>query len=180
MSYNKKISDTHIRIGEVRFSYCNVFVPRKQEDGSDGKYSICILIPKSDQATVDLVNSAIEKAKLLGKDSKWGGKIPTGLKLPIMKDGDIDSDDPNFAGHWYFNASSASKPDVKLKVDGSVTDALDAEDFYSGCYGCAFINFYPFANQSKGVAAGLNGVIKLRDGERLSGGGISESDYNDL
>ena len=39
--YTKKITETNIRIGEVRFSYANVFAPRKSDDSSDGKYSVC-------------------------------------------------------------------------------------------------------------------------------------------
>lgn len=32
--YNKKISARNIRVGEVRFSFVNVFAPRENEDGT--------------------------------------------------------------------------------------------------------------------------------------------------
>ena len=47
-NYNKRISDTSIRLGLVRFGYVHVFAPRKNEDGTDGKYSVQLLIPKKD------------------------------------------------------------------------------------------------------------------------------------
>ena len=59
--------------------------------------------------------------------------------------------------------------------------ALDNDDFYSGCYGSASINFFPYNTKgNKGVAAGLNNVIKTRDGERLAGGKTAEEDFADL
>ena len=58
----------------------------------------------------------MEQAK---KDSisKWGGKIPANLKLPL-RDGDIDRpDDEAYAGCYFFNANSRQAPQV---VDAKV------------------------------------------------------------
>ena len=64
---------------------------------------------------------------------------------------------------------------------GVVSEALDGEDFYSGCYGAVTLNFFPYENSgNKGVGAGLNNVIKTRDGERLAGGRSAEEDFADL
>ena len=179
--FNKKIKDTSIRIGEVRFSYTAVFQPKKNDDGTPSKYGVCIIIPKEDTETVNLVKEAIDAAKQRGKLEKWGGKIPANVKS-CLRDGDIDrEDDEAFAGCFFLNASSRNKPGVKVLEDGVVSDALDEEDFYSGCYGAVTLDFFPYESSgNKGVGAGLNNVIKTRDGDRLSGGRSADEDFADL
>mgnify|MGYP002796466356 FL=1 len=179
--FNKKIKDTSVRLGEVRFSYTAVFQPKKNDDGTPSKYGVCIIIPKEDTETVNLVKEAIDAAKQRGKMEKWGGKIPANVKS-CLRDGDIDrEDDEAFAGCYFLNASSRNKPGVKVLEDGVVSDALDDEDFYSGCYGAVTLDFFPYESSgNKGVGAGLNNVIKTRDGDRLSGGRSADEDFADL
>lgn len=179
--FNKKIKDTSVRLGEVRFSYTAVFQPKKNDDGTPSKYGVCIIIPKEDTETVNLVKEAIDAAKQRGKMEKWGGKIPANVKS-CLRDGDIDrEDDAAFAGCYFLNASSRNKPGVKVLEDGVVSDALDDEDFYSGCYGAVTLDFFPYESSgNKGVGAGLNNVIKTRDGDRLSGGRSADEDFADL
>lgn len=179
--FNKKIKDTSVRLGEVRFSYTAVFQPKKNDDGTPSKYGVCIIIPKEDTETVNLVKEAIDAAKQRGKMEKWGGKIPANVKS-CLRDGDIDrEDDEAFAGCYFLNASSRNKPGVKVLEGGVVSDALDDEDFYSGCYGAVTLDFFPYESSgNKGVGAGLNNVIKTRDGDRLSGGRSADEDFADL
>lgn len=179
--FNQKIKDTSVRLGEVRFSYTAVFQPKKNDDGTPSKYGVCIIIPKEDTETVNLVKEAIDAAKQRGKMEKWGGKIPANVKS-CLRDGDIDrEDDEAFAGCYFLNASSRNKPGVKVLEDGVVSDALDDEDFYSGCYGAVTLDFFPYESSgNKGVGAGLNNVIKTRDGDRLSGGRSADEDFADL
>lgn len=179
--FNKKIKGTSVRLGEVRFSYTAVFQPKKNDDGTPSKYGVCIIIPKEDTETVNLVKEAIDAAKQRGKMEKWGGKIPANVKS-CLRDGDIDrEDDEAFAGCYFLNASSRNKPGVKVLEDGVVSDALDEEDFYSGCYGAVTLDFFPYESSgNKGVGAGLNNVIKTRDGDRLSGGRSADEDFADL
>ena len=179
--FNKKIKDTSVRLGEVRFSYTAVFQPKKNDGGTPSKYGVCIIIPKEDTETVNLVKEAIDAAKQRGKLEKWGGKIPANVKS-CLRDGDIDrEDDEAFAGCYFLNASSRNKPGVKVLEDGVVSDALDDEDFYSGCYGAVTLDFFPYESSgNKGVGAGLNNVIKTRDGDRLSGGRSADEDFADL
>ena len=80
--------------GKVRLSYVNVFEPRASQPGQDPKYSVCVLIAKSDTATLTKVKAAIEAAKQAGA-SLWGGKVPAGLKSPL-RDGDAERDSPEF------------------------------------------------------------------------------------
>lgn len=181
MAINKKISDTNIRIGEVRFSYANVFAPRANNDGGDEKYSACVIIPKSNKQALKLVQEAIDAAKQVGKTSKWGGKIPANCKSPL-RDGDIDrEDDEAFEDCYFLNASTKNKPGVMVMDDGTPTPALGTEDFYSGCYGAVTLNFFAYENSgNKGVGVGLNNLIKTRDGQRLAGGRSADEDFGDL
>ena len=184
MSFNKKISETALRVGPVRFGYVNVYTPRKNEDGAEGKYGVQLLIPKADKEAVAMINAAFEAAKKNGAASKWDGKIPGTLKAKTtpLRDGDEEKEeDPTYAGMWFLNCNSPTKPGVRVLENGVINEALDGDDFYSGCWGAATINFYPYkVSGNTGVAAGLNNVIKTKDDKRLSGGTTAESDFNDM
>ncbi|ABO49723.1 conserved hypothetical protein [Desulforamulus reducens MI-1] len=171
MAENQK---TKVVTGKVRLSYANVWEPRAAEEGQDPKYSLCILIPKSDTATLRKVKAAIDAAKEAGK-SLWGGKIPPNLKLPL-RDGDIDRpDQPEYAGHFFLNANSKQKPGI---VDKNVNPILDQSEVYSGCYGRVSVNFFPFNQKgNKGVGCGLMNIQKVADGEPLSGRTRPEDDF---
>lgn len=169
-------NSTKVVTGKVRFCYCNVFEPVAMNDGDTPKYSVCILIPKDDTKTVDAINKAIEAAKIAGKAkiADKNGKIPSTIKTPL-RDGDEErSDDPAFEGMFFINANSTRKPVI---VDRGLNPIMEKEEFYSGCYGRASLNFYAFNVQSKGIAAGLQNLQKLEDGEMLAGGSTAEEDF---
>jgi hypothetical protein len=181
-NYNKKISETAIRIGEVRFGYVNVFAPRASE-GNDPKYSVQILIPKTNTQANQMLDAAMAAAAANGASKFKNGKIPANLKTPL-RDGDEEfPDDPNYEGMWFMNASSKAeyKPGVAVLENGQVVDALDSDDFYSGCWGAVSLNFFAYnSNGNQGIGAGLNNVIKTRDGEKLSGGKSAKEDFADM
>lgn len=105
------MSNTRVITGEVRLSYANIWEP-KFINGSDPKYSVSLLIPKSDTATVKAIEAAIEEALQAGI-GKFGGKIPPrgSLKLPL-RDGDTEREDEAYAGHYFLNANSKNPPQV--------------------------------------------------------------------
>lgn len=164
---------TRVVTGKVRFSYANVW-QAKSINGSEEKYSVSLIIPKSDAKTIEEIQVAMEEAKQEGI-AKFGGKIPANLKLPL-RDGDIDRpDDEAYQGCYFINANSKDKPQI---VDKKVKPILDTNEFYSGCYGRASINFYAFnQNGNKGIACGLGNLQKLKDGEPLSGHSRAEDDF---
>lgn len=166
-----------ITTGLVRFSYAAVFEPKAMEGQDKKKYSVSVLIKKSDKKNIAAIEAAIEAAKQAGKTTKFAGKM-NNLKMPL-RDGDTERpDDPVYAGHVFVTASSDMKPQV---VDQDLNPILDKDEFYSGCYGRISMNFYPFnAAGNKGVACGLNNIQKLKDGERLSGGATAEDDFGEL
>lgn len=169
-------NSTKVVTGKVRFCYVNVFEPTTINEGDTPKYNLCILIPKSDTKTIEAVRKAIEAAKIAGKSklADKNGKIPSTIKLPL-RDGDEErSDDPAYEGMMFINANSTRKPAI---VDKDLNPIMSQEEFYSGCYGRASINFYAFNVQSKGIAAGLQNLQKLEDGEMLAGGSTAEEDF---
>ena len=170
---------TKVITGKVRFSYVNIFKSRAFQSGQDAKYSVCLLIPKDDKATVNKIRAAIEEAIQEGIAFKWGGKKPGNLKLPL-RDGDDERADeaPEYEGMFFLNANSTQKPGI---VDKDLNEILDPDEVYSGSWGRASINFYPFnTNGNKGVGVGLNNIQKLKDDERLGAARASaETDFGD-
>ncbi len=160
-----------------RISFANIWEP-KSINGSEEKYSVSLLIPKTDKATLTKIGKAIEAAKEAAKSKKWGGKIPPNLKTP-MHDGDIDRpDNETYAGHFFFNATSKDAPQI---VDRKVQPILDPMECGSGDYCNVSVNFYGFAaSGNKGVAAGLQNIQLVRHGERLAGKPSASADFAEI
>ena len=166
---------TKVITGEVRLSFVHLLEPGSF-DGSEPKYSVMILIPKDDKKTLGKIKRAIEAAKEYGKTSKWGGKIPKGLRLPLH-DGDEEMEGPEFEGMYFMRVSSETKPGV---IDRYKQPVEDSNGVYSGCYARVSMNMFPYdAAGNRGVSAGLNNVQVLRDGDPLGGRSRAEDDFDD-
>ena len=148
-----------------RFSFLHCWEP-DSVNGSEPKYSVSAIIPKSYVGTINKIKAAIENAKQESL-SKWGGKTPPNLKLPL-RDGDIDRpEDEAYANSYFLNANSRQAPQI---VDKRVQPILDQSEVYSGCYGAISVTFYGYnSNGNRGIAAGLGNIQKLKDGEPLGG-----------
>lgn len=173
--------ETKVRTGKVRFSFPHLFEPHAM-DGGDAKYSVSLIIPKSDKVTLAKIKKAIEAAREQGKSALWGGKLPANLKMPL-RDGDVDRpEDEAYQDAYFVNATCKTKPGVVLSVRvGDKFAEASPEDVYAGCYGIASVNFYPFnANGNKGVACGLNNIMKTDDGENLGGRVDADTDFADV
>lgn len=163
----------------TRWSYANVWQP-KSINGAAPKYSVSLIIPKSDTVTVEKVKAAIQAAYEEG-ESKLKGNGKTVPALSVIKtplrDGDTERpDDPAYANAYFINANSATAPGI---VDADRQPIIDTSEVYSGVYGRASINFYAFnSNGNKGIACGLNNLQKIRDGEPLGGKSRAEDDFN--
>jgi hypothetical protein len=167
---------TKVITGKCRASYVHIFEPHST-NGSEPKYSISIIIPKSDADTIGKIRTAIEEAKQSGI-SKWNGKIPPNLKLPL-RDGDEERpDDPAYADSYFINCNSVEKPGI---VDRKRVPITDPTVIYSGCYIRVSINFYPFnTNGNRGVGAGLGNVQFWCDGDPLNGRIRAEDEFDAL
>ncbi len=163
---------------DTRWSYANVWEP-KSINGGTPKYSVSLIIPKSDTKTVAKLKAAIEAAYHEGESKlKGNGKtVPplAALKTPL-RDGDTERpDDDAYANAYFINANATTAPGI---VDADRNPILTRSEVYSGVYGRASISFYAFnSNGNKGIACGLNNLQKVRDGEPLGGKASAESDF---
>lgn len=162
----------------TRWSYVNAW-EAKSINGGAPKFSVSLIIPKSDTKTIEKIKAAILAAYEEGQGKlKGNGKsVPalSVLKTPL-RDGDAERpDDEAYADAYFINANSATAPGI---VDADRNPILDRSEVYSGVYGRASINFYAFnSNGNKGIACGLNNLQKIRDGEPLGGKSRAEDDF---
>lgn len=162
----------------TRWSYVNAW-EAKSINGGAPKFSVSLIIPKSDTKTIEKIQAAIQAAYEEGQGKlKGNGKsVPalSVLKTPL-RDGDAERpDDETYADAYFINANSATAPGI---VDADRNPILDRSEVYSGVYGRASINFYAFnSNGNKGIACGLNNLQKIRDGEPLGGKSRAEDDF---
>lgn len=179
MSKKNFINPTKVITGpETRWSYANVW-DAKSINGGAPKFSVSLIIPKSDRKTLEKIRTAIQAAYEEGQGKlKGNGKsVPalSALKTPL-RDGDTERpDDEAYANAYFVNANSSTAPGI---VDADRQPIIDRSEVYSGVYGRASINFYAFnSNGNRGIACGLNNLQKIRDGEPLGGKSRAEDDF---
>ena len=163
----------------TRWSYANVW-EAKSINGGAPKFSVSLIIPKTDTVTIEKIRKAIQAAyeegqsKLKGT-SKYRPDLED-LKLPL-RDGDKErKGDPTYAGCMFINANSSTAPGI---VDADRQPILERSEVYSGVYGRASITLYAFnSNGNRGIACGLNNLPKIRDGEPLGSRSRAEDDFD--
>ena len=149
---------TRVITGEVRLSYANLFEP-KSIQGSKPKYSVSLIIPKSDKVTLAKIEAAIDAAIEAGT-AKFGGKRPNkaALKLPL-RDGDTERDDPPYEGSeclltlnstTHLSGRRVTSPNL-----GSIPGLLRVL-----CPRVALPSYAFNTNGNKGIACGLGNVQK--------------------
>ena len=169
-----KVNENKVVFGPCRLSYTHVF-NKYNPDGSseDGKYMTNVLIPKDEKETIAAINKAIDVAKKQAIVSKWGGKEPKKLDMPL-RDGD-EKDDENYEGRLFVNAKSNTRPGI---VDRKKVPIVDEEEIYSGVWAIVSITFFGYdKNGNRGVACGLNNIMKFKDDEHFGGRVSAESDF---
>lgn len=176
---------TKVLTGEVRLSYANLTTPRANSNDPNAapKYSVTLLIPKTDTATKANIDSSIEAAAADAQGRLWNGVRPPVMPIPIH-DGDGVRESgvpfgPECKGCWVITASSKNKPGVVHQSD--VNTELAPQDIYSGMYARVTINFFGYNGGGKrGVGCGLGNVMKTQEGEPLSGGASAFADFSDF
>lgn len=173
---------TKVLTGEVRLSYANLTAPRAAQQGGEPKYSVTLLIPKSDNATKLDIDNSIQAAYEEGVSKKWGGARPQPKAIVHDGDGLRPSGLPfgeECKGCWVITASTKNKPQV-VGID-NINCELAPNDIYSGMYARVTLNFFPYDTAgSKGVGCGLGNVMKTKDGDPLGGGASAASDFADV
>ena len=168
--------------GKVRFSFVHVFEPDVPQDGneSEARYSVTLLISKSDTATLGKIKAAMAEAREIFVQRNGASSLPA-KPNHTLKDGDGTKDNgdeygPECKGCYVIRVKSKQKPVI---VDSFLNEITDPAEVYSGCYGRASIKFFGYNTKgSKGISATLLSIQKLHDGEPFGTVG-SASDFND-
>ena len=166
--------------GECRLSYCNLTTPRAAQQGGEPKYSVTLLIPKTDVATKADIDAAIQAAANEALSKVWNGARPPQLRVPIYDGDGVRPSGVPFGdeckGHWVMTASTKNKPQV-VGID-NINCELAPSDIYSGMYARVTIRFFGYSNRgNKGIGCGLGNVMKTRDGEALTGSASASVDF---
>lgn len=174
-----KVTDSKVVFGPCRLSYAylfNKFNPKG--DDKNAKYMTNVLIPAKEKETVAAIQKAIDNAKASGIKSKWGGKEPKNLDMPLHDGDERDKDIDTYADHYYINAKCSTRPSI---VGRDKSPIVDEEEIYSGVWAYVSVTFYPYdTNGNRGVACGLNNIMKFKDDEKLGGRCSAETDFADI
>lgn len=175
----KKVDPQEVTTGVVRLSYTNIWEPKPYKNGKP-KYSVSLIIKKSDTETIESIKKAVQVAYDEGQGTlKGNGKsVPTlaSLKTPL-RDGDEERpDDEAYANSYFVTASSYEQPGV---VDINRKHIIERAEIYSGIYARASVRFYAYNNDGRGIACGLNHIQKVKNGPPLGGKGRVEDAFDD-
>lgn len=175
----KYMNPTKVITGpNTTFSYLNCWDPKAIQGGTP-KFSVSLIIPKSDVKTIEKIKVAIQAAYEEGQSKlKGNGKsvpVLSTLKTPL-RDGDLERpDDEAYKNSYFINANSVTAPGI---VDADRNPIIDRSEMYSGVKGRASINLYAYnVNGNRGIACGLNNLQKISDGTPLGGKSRAEDDF---
>ncbi|MDY6281859.1 MAG: DUF2815 family protein [Erysipelotrichaceae bacterium] len=182
---------TRVKTSEVRLSFCHLAEPYSygNDDQQSPKYSVSMIISKSDSATIAAIRTNYNLAIEHGIE-KYGEAFrkkatplvrPEGSDQGLLIDCDKDEryqEDKDYKNCYILSAKSLTPAPVYAIETGKkqLTPDEIKELVYSGCYGKVLFNFYPYNNRRMGIACGLDSVLKTRDGESL-GGRVNAMDY---
>ena len=162
----------------TRLSYAHLFEPHSFGKNDSPKYSSTLIIPKDDSITLDRIHTAVRAAYEAGKNKlrRSDGSIPSMKEITLpLHDGDEDRpNDPAYESAYYVNAKSIDPPALFDQTGNKITNP---SDLYSGCYARCKIQFYAYNYGDPGIAVGLLGLRKVRDGKALGGSTCTADDF---
>lgn len=169
------VKENKVVFGPCRLSYTHVFAKYAPDGDTDnGKYMTNVLIPKDEAETIKAIKEAIGAAKKSAIVSKWNGKDPKKLDMPL-RDGDEKDDDDVYEDNFYLNAKGTTRPGI---VDKHKVPIVDEEEMYSGVWAIVSVTFFGYdVSGNRGVACGLNNLMKFKDDEHLGGRVSAETDF---
>ena len=175
---------------DVTVSFPDV-VKGRETDSGGRQYSVVLLFRKDNKEHMAFLKrysaACQEVADAMPDKIRPSYKMVGHAKSPI-KDADIVENQkgqivaeayPEREGCYYISAACyGSKPStVGLNSNGSIYEILDPSAFYSGAICRANINPYGRTrSDNPGVSNGLNGLMFVRDGERIGGGRPSDEE----
>jgi hypothetical protein len=142
------------------------------------KFGLSVPISNSEKNEIKTIKTLIGNAA----ENKWGKKaraeVGKKIAMPLRSGDDEKGDDEIYQGTTFFSANSSKKPGV---VGKDLKPIVDTEEIYPGCIIRASVNFYAYDYKGKkGVACGLQNVMKVKDGEAIGGRATAENDFADF
>jgi hypothetical protein len=170
-----------------RVSYPHLWVPQKSEDGKSDVYSVTMIF-ESDADLTELKKMCIaEKERKFGKNAS--GKFKKTFRPGTDDEFDLKKN-PEYKDKIIAVARSYNRPVGVVRLDKSKPkghkDRFPAitkqEEFYSGCYAIACVTAYGYDHPKggRGVALGLQNIIKVKDGEPLVNISNPEDDFDEI
>ena len=175
-----------------------LFAPEVSERfGGAPAYSVEVLIDKDDTETLKKLKSAQEKAMEFGQENikEWNGRAPKpgakdftfstihdGDELNEIREEEGKTPRPEYVGRMVMSVRTGEKFPPKI-VDRRLREIREEDgEIYSGVIARLSLSAFPYGSLAKGgISFGLNNVQKLRDGDRLGGGGGSVAgDFDEL
>ena len=177
------VKTNHFVTGNARLSYVHLNAPYAHQIGGEAKYSVTVLVPKTDKTTKAHIDAAIQAATQLGISKQWNGAKPPVLATPLYDGDGVRPNGEAFGaeckGCWVFTASSKADRKPRI-VNSQVQDIIDPNEIYSGIYGRVGVDAYPYnVSGKRGIAFGLTNVQKLTDGEPLGSVITAEDDFGE-
>jgi len=175
MSKDQEMLKTKVITPEVICSFPYLF----EISDYTQKYGLSIPIPESDKAAIKQIKTAIGNAA----ENKWGAKaraqIGKKIESPLRTGNKEKEDDAIYKDTLFFSANSTTKPGV-INIDNRQITAED-DAIYPGCILRASVVFYAYDfTGKKGVACGLQNVMKVKDGDQIGGKPTAEDDFSDF
>lgn len=171
---SEKKLDTNVVTPEAVACFVKLLAPEENLNGVL-KYSVCLAFPDSED--LSKIKTAIYNAVV----NRWGEdktKWPKNLKFPLRSGSEKEKDLDFWVSKMFINANSDRKPGL---VDAALNPILNSDEIYSGMIIRAAVNFYAFEKAgNRGIACGLNHVMKVKDGDRLGGGPSIEEAFSDF
>lgn len=166
-----------VKTGLIRLSYANIW-EAKQDMSGRLKYSASLIIDGDDKSTLAKFNNTIKEMLADPEVLKVLGGKTKNIRLPVRNGNDREGD-ANYEGNYFVNAN-ANEGHPPTIVDRKGDPIYEKAKVYSGCYCLAVVSLYPY-NQAgnRGIGAGLQGLMLIKDGEPLTGGGRITADSFD-
>lgn len=163
-----------IKIENVRLSFPSLF-KKSVFNGVETKFEATFLFKKGSPT-----HKQVEKAIDEFIEERFEGKIPKGLKITALKDGD----EKEYDGYEGMMALKAGNTKRCMLIDADKTPLAEEDGrLYAGCYVNAILDFW-YSDHPKGGKQILGNLIAVqfyRNGEPFSdGASASIDDFEDV
>lgn len=170
-----KKKNVRVHLKGVRASYLHVFKKHAFED-NEPKYSGTFIIDprsKEGKAAIADMNDAIDDVI----DTTFNGKNPKNIYCEPLDGNDDENGREEYADMMLVKASNNNRPKI-LDRDKEPLHEDDGRP-YSGCYVNAIVDVWG-SPKYKSVQATLMGVQFVRDGDPMSGGHVSDDEFDEV